>query len=132
MLKSEFVESLAYTFCAWCPILSVEVAGFMACQCALETGYGSSDFYKNQLNYFGMRYPRNRITLADGSYHGHCNFSSYHDSFYDYLLWLQMRGFNRYDFLDINRFSAKLRTSGYNPSDKYVDTILSIYKMYFK
>lgn len=104
---------------------------FVACQSALETAYGTSHVYLDNHNLFGMRYPKSRINLALNEHLGHACYVSDRDSVVDYLfLWCSFNKFIASDLLKSDAFITKLSSSGFNPSSKYIDTIISIYKSY--
>ncbi len=58
-------------------------------QSQLETGYYTSDIFRNGNNLFGMKYPSRRPTVATGIYKGHARYDHWSDSVIDYALWQQ-------------------------------------------
>ena len=131
MENQEKFDQWLQVFKLWCPFLDIKVAAFFAAQSALETGWFKSDVYHQCNNLFGMRMPKSRITLAEGSKLNHAFYNVVYDSFVDYLLWLTAFGFNQSDLKDFSRFVAKFSKSPYNSSNKYVATILEIYNIYY-
>lgn len=129
--KQKYVEDLVLYMGTLGFHVSFEVSRFIACVSALETGYGTSELFKRH-NLFGMRVPKSRICLNCGSYKGHCTYLSRFESVFDFFLWLQCMRFNKYDLVDLTSFIAKFKSSGFNPSDKYVSTVLDIYRKYYE
>lgn len=96
-------------------------------QAILETGNFTSNIYKENNNYFGMKLPRIRKTHADGENRGHATFPLKIDSITDYFLWLE---YNNIDYNgDPYAFMRKVQQKGFNPSHTYPDTW---YKVYLK
>lgn len=129
--KSDNFKGVLTSLVIWFPNINRKVLGFITSQVMLETGWLSSKVYNYNRNIVGMRNPRVRITLSKGKSFGHAVYESLYDAFVDYLLWLQYNGFIMDDLNNIDLFVSKLRKSNFNPSDKYVDTILQIYKTYY-
>lgn len=111
-------------------VCSREVANFIAAQSCLETDYGTSAIFLECHNAFGMKFPKKRMTTAVHERRNHSAYVQLYSSFLDYLLWLASFGFVKKDMYDVDRFTAKMRRSGFNPSASYVDTVLKIYKCY--
>lgn len=128
--KSEYIDFVLGLVNKYLPC-SNEVAFFVACQSALETGYGTSSLFQCNLNLFGMRKVNRRVSTSYFFHSGHQLYDSCDESFIDYMLWLQMAGFVGADLFSLDKFCDKMRKSNYNPSIKYVDTILTIYKTYY-
>lgn len=63
-------------------------------QALLETGYFKSKLFRHNNNLFGMKHPRNRITISRGNLNGYAYYSSWKESVIDYGLW------QRYNFTD--------------------------------
>lgn len=116
---------------SWFPNFNRDVLAFITSQVMLETGWLSSDVYLNNYNVVGMRHPRVRITFSKCKANGHAVYGSPLESFADYFLWMQYNRFTMADLNDLDLFISKLRKSNFNPSEKYVDTILKIYKIYY-
>lgn len=104
-----------------------EIAAFIACLSALETSYGLSLVYKENHNLFGMKFPKVRLTCAIGENRGHSKYSSDMASICDFFYWLQFNGFNQNHLKGkFDSFVKKFRSTSYNPSYSYTDTILKI------
>lgn len=56
-------------------------------QAQLETGFYTSNVFNNGHNCFGMKYPKQRETLAIGVYQGHSQYDNWIDSVRDYKIW---------------------------------------------
>lgn len=113
------------------PCMSLEVARFIACQSSLETAEFKSAIYRENMNLFGMKMPKKRVTTAVKESRGHAAYASYFSSVFDYLLWLQMSGFTQNDLKDLGKFIARLEKSHYCPSYSYVQTIVSLYNKFY-
>lgn len=107
--------------------VSEDIAIFIACLSALETSYGLSLVYKENHNLFGMKLPKVRLSCAIGENRGHAKYSSDMASICDFFYWLQFNGFNQNHLKGkFDSFVKKFRTTSYNPSYSYTDTILKI------
>lgn len=107
-----------------------DVANFIAAQSCLETNFGCSEICIDNLNFFGMKMPKFRLTTAFGENRGHAAYRNLHDSFADYLLWCQYYGFSQRHMRNLDAFIAKLRKSPYCPKEDYVDSIIKVFKIY--
>lgn len=120
-----------------------EVAIFMACQFALESGYGSSHLAKDYHNITGMRVcylrPSNQINYHDEK---KTNFGQYRkntDCLDDFMLWLSYQRCHPSCYSDIASYSALLIRTKYceekgkyiNPeTSEYIKRIKSIYNQF--
>ena len=68
-------------------ILNVEHPHIVFAQMLLESGNFKSDFAKNNNNFFGMKYPRQRATVAQGADRGYAYYRSWSYSVLDYAIW---------------------------------------------
>lgn len=107
-----------------------EVVTFIACQSALETSYGTSEVFKINRNYFGMRFPKVRPTLSSRQNLNHAWYRCFHCSFIDYYYWCIWNHFPDRCFSNLSEFVAYLELSSFNPSKTYCKTILSIVESY--
>ena len=68
-------------------ILNVEHPHIVFAQMRLESGNFQSDLAKNNNNFFGMKYPRQRATVAQGADRGYAYYRSWSYSVLDYAIW---------------------------------------------
>lgn len=118
-----FIEKVYSWFCRF---LDPRISLFIACQSALETGFGSSSLALDQSNFFGMKTPRVRLTtnIGTGSFAVYTDFDN---SCLDYLLWLSWNRFAPKHLDTVFNFKTKLRNCGYCPDLGYYDRIQTIY-----
>lgn len=67
--------------------LNVEHPHIVFAQMRLESGNFRSDLAKNNDNFFGMKYPRQRATVALGMDRGYAYYRSWSYSVLDYAIW---------------------------------------------
>lgn len=67
--------------------LNVEHPHIVFAQMRLESGNFKSDLAKNNDNFFGMKYPRQRATVAQGMDRGYAYYRSWSYSVLDYAIW---------------------------------------------
>lgn len=67
--------------------LNVEHPHIVFAQMRLESGNFKSDLAKNNDNFFGMKYPRQRATVAQGNDRGYAYYRSWSYSVLDYAIW---------------------------------------------
>ena len=67
--------------------LNVEHPHIVFAQMRLESGNFKSDLAKNNYNFFGMKYPRQRATVAQGVDRGYAYYRSWSYSVLDYAIW---------------------------------------------
>ena len=79
-ISAERVLTLLYT-------LNVEHPHIVFAQMRLESGNFKSDLAKNNDNFFGMKYPRQRATVARGVDRGYACYRSWSYSVLDYAIW---------------------------------------------
>ena len=68
-------------------ILNMEHPHIVFAQMRLESGNFKSDLAKNNDNFFGMKYPRQRATVAQGVDRGYAYYRSWSYSVLDYAIW---------------------------------------------
>ena len=68
-------------------ILNMEHPHIVFAQMRLESGNFKSDLAKNNDNFFGMKYPRQRATVAQGHDRGYAYYRSWSYSVLDYAIW---------------------------------------------
>lgn len=88
-------------------------------QSILETGHFTSDICKENHNLFGMKYAKQRPTVAIGESKGHAMYRSWRWSVVDLYLWQQefYHGGDYYDFL---------KRIGYATSKEYIKKLNQI------
>ena len=67
--------------------LGIEHPYIVYAQMRLESGNFKSDLAKNNDNFFGMKYPRQRATVAQGVDRGYAYYRSWSYSVLDYAIW---------------------------------------------
>ena len=67
--------------------LNVEHPHIVFAQMRLESGNFKSDLAKHNNTFFGMKYPRQRATVAKGVYRGYAYYRSWSYSVLDYAIW---------------------------------------------
>lgn len=67
--------------------LNVEHPHIVFAQMRLESGNFKSALAKNNNNFFGMKYPRQRATIAQGNDRGYAYYRSWSYSVLDYAIW---------------------------------------------
>lgn len=103
--------------------------GLILAQSALETGYWSSDVFRNGNNAFGLRLASVRDTPAVGEYAGHARYLSLSDSALDYFD--RQEAFNIPDTYDPAAYVAATVASGYATAGNYGPTWLQVYRERF-
>ena len=110
--------------------VSHDVAQFIAAQSCLETGFGTSNIYRENHNLFGMKVPSKRITTCIGNNRGHASYYNEIASLFDYWLWLVYFNFDSGHLSDVSKFSKKLASTPFNPNGLYCEKVMSIYNTY--
>lgn len=113
--------------------ISLSVKRYIACQFALESGFGKSASACRNNNFCGMKVPSTRITLAlnfdeKGKF---AVFGGIYSCLCDYLLWLQYNRFTRKELSDVQLFEHHLDIAGYCPDLGYFDKIKTLYSQYY-
>lgn len=110
---------------------SEDVALFLACLSALETGYGTSEAYRTYYNLFGMSHavlrPTCGVNLPGKDYAG---FDCELDSVSDFVVWCAWNGIGQKSLHDVDLFLTAMSNTGYNPRKSYYPTIVKIYNEY--
>jgi len=111
---------------------SGDVFDFMACQFALESGYGTSELSVVYHNDSGMKRPTQRKTFANNfySHDRFAHYNSYEDCYHDYLHLLLIRKPSGAEALTIDGFMKFLVRIKYCPEPDYTTRILNIYKQF--
>ena len=101
--------------------LNVEHPHIVFAQMRLESGNFKSDLAKNNDNFFGMKYPRQRATVAQGNDRGYAYYRSWSYSVLDYAIWQRRyaSGLTEEEYLEM--LSAK-----YAEDKAYVRKVKSI------
>ena len=107
---------------------TIEVATFVAAQATLESGNFTSEIFKENKNFFGMKTAKCRPSTAIGTNRNHAMYKYTDDCMIDYYLWLVYSGFNQNTLKDLDKFILRLSNSGYCPLKDYIDRIKTIYE----
>ena len=101
--------------------LNVEHPHIVFAQMRLESGNFKSDLAKNNDNFFGMKYPRQRATVAQGVDRGYAYYRSWSYSVLDYALWQRRyaSGLTEEEYL-------KMLSEKYAEDKSYVKKVKSI------
>lgn len=105
-----------------------EVAKYVAAQATLESGNFTSDIFKENKNFFGMKTAKCRLTTADGTNRNHATYRFTDDCMIDYYLWLVYSGFTQNTLKDLDKFKLRLSNSGYCPLKDYINRINKVYE----
>ena len=108
-----------------------EVAHFIASISALESDFGQSAISQDNTNFFGMKFPKVRLSTAIGENRGHSVYPSFGASVCDFFYWLQYFGFSQKHFRDLKVFKSKFFRSPYNTHLSYQFRVESIYNQYY-
>ena len=83
--------------------LNVEHPHIVFAQMRLESGNFKSDLANNNDNFFGMKYPRQRATMAQGVDRGYACYRSWSYSVLDYAIWQRRyaRGLTEEEYLEM-------------------------------
>lgn len=107
--------------------VSEDIAIFIACLSALETCYGKSVICLENNNYFGMKFPHDRLSTAIKESRGHAFYPSRLSSLCDFFYWLQYHSFSQNTLsCALDSFIRRFRVCHYNESPSYVSSILTI------
>jgi flagellum-specific peptidoglycan hydrolase FlgJ len=91
-----------------------------------ESGNFSSNIFRENNNYFGMKEPSVRKTKATGTNRGHATFNSLWDSAKDLFLWFDM--FSHVPKLTtMGAYTEFLRQKSYAEDPIYAQTMQSVY-----
>lgn len=109
-----------------------ELAKYVFCQAAFETGNFSSVIFREQNNLFGMKLARIRPTTATGEQRGHATFKSIADSVKDYAIYYRYVKLPTV-FISIPAFTAALKKKSYFEADltQYTNGVTVYYNAYF-
>jgi hypothetical protein len=97
-------------------------------QARLETGFYTSDIFKNGNNLFGMKYPKYRTTTATGTYQGHAQYSHWIESVIDYRKfqdWYMSLGY-RITGTEIDEYLVFLQWIKYAEDPHYIPKIVKL------
>lgn len=110
---------------------SEDVALFLACLSALETGYGTSDAFRLHCNLFGMSNavvrPSCGRVLTGKPY---ADFATEYDSICDFVVWCAWQNFRHKTLHNLDLFLDAMKRTEYNPRVNYYPTIINIYNEY--
>jgi flagellum-specific peptidoglycan hydrolase FlgJ len=103
--------------------------GLVLAQSALETGYWTSDVFRNGNNAFGMRLASVRDTPAVGVYAGHAKYLNLQDSAWDY--WDRQHAFDIPNTADVQEYVRATVASNYATDPNYGAKWLAVYDQAF-
>lgn len=130
-MQKEYIQEFYVRYTDWFPVdFSADVKLWIACQSALETGYGKSAIYLENNNLFGMKMPKLRPTYAVSINRGHACYKHHMDSLLDYLALLFFNRITKKDYASIENFERFITKIGYCPSVTYTKTINKILHNY--
>lgn len=98
-------------------------------QAQLETGFYTSDIFRNGNNCFGMKYPQYRETIAIGIYQGHAKYNYWWESVIDYAMWQDWYlklGYKINTDEDDDFYLVFLRCVRYAEDPKYIHKLVNI------
>lgn len=101
-------------------LLEIDNKDIVLKQAILETGWFNSSLFKEGNNLFGMKVPKIRESVANGSYLSHAKYSHWTDSVKDYILWLEhwkSKG------KDTTNYYVFLDSIGYAIDSKYINIL---------
>jgi hypothetical protein len=128
--KMNTVEQLNY----WLRFagFSVNTAKILVAQAAFETANFTSPVFLNNNNFFGMKQPKIRRTLATGTALNHATFNSRRDSVNDFALWWSYFNMPR-EFISISDYVYLIKSKGYFESDaaSYIAGMQRYYNQYY-
>lgn len=92
-------------------------------QMKLESGNYQSALSKKNNNYFGMKHPRQRLTMSMGEKNGYAHFRSWAYSILDYALWQKRYAYD----LDEQEYLQKIG-SVYAEDEEYIRKVQNLTK----
>jgi len=90
-------------------------------QAILESGWFTSDIFKENNNLFGMKHPQVRETLSKGVNRGHAVYDTWLDSVKDYALWQKYYQSHGYCIQDYDVYLRK-----FNSHHSYIHKVKSL------
>lgn len=103
--------------------MQVQHPHIVLAQMNLESGYYQSKLAKDNNNYFGMKHPRQRVTVSLGEKNGYANYRNWCYSILDYALWQKRYAYN----LSEDEYLEKCGKN-YAEDKKYIEKVKNIAK----
>lgn len=103
--------------------MEVQHPHIVLAQMKLESGHYQSKLAKENNNYFGMKHPRQRLTMSMGEKNGYAHFRSWAHSILDYALWQKRYAYD----LDEQEYLQKIG-SVYAEDEEYIRKVKSLTK----
>lgn len=103
--------------------LQVQHPHIVLAQMKLESGHYQSKLAKENNNYFGMKHPRQRVTVSLGEKNGYANYRNWCYSILDYALWQKRYAYD----LDEQAYLQKI-CSVYAEDEGYIRKVKSLTK----
>lgn len=104
--------------------IEVQHPHIVLAQMKLESGHYQSKLAKENNNYFGMKHPRQRLTMSMGEKNGYAHFRSWAYSILDYALWQKRYAYD----LDEQEYLQKIG-SVYAEDEEYIRKVKNLTKM---
>jgi hypothetical protein len=103
--------------------IEVQHPHIVLAQMKLESGHYQSKLAKENNNYFGMKHPRQRLTMSMGEKNGYAHFRSWAYSILDYALWQKRYAYD----LDEQEYLQKIG-SVYAEDEEYIRKVKNLTK----
>lgn len=103
--------------------IEVQHPHIVLAQMKLESGHYQSKLAKENNNYFGMKHPRQRLTMSMGEKNGYAHFRSWAHSILDYALWQKRYAYD----LNEQEYLQKIG-SVYAEDEEYIRKVKSLTK----
>lgn len=104
--------------------IEVQHPHIVLAQMKLESGHYQSKLAKENNNYFGMKHPRQRLTVSLGEKNGYAYFRSWAYSILDYALWQKRYAYD----LDEQEYLQKIGNV-YAEDEEYIRKVQNLTKM---
>lgn len=108
---------------AFMEFIGIEHSHIVLAQMKLESSHYQSKLAKENNNYFGMKHPRQRLTMSMGEKNGYANFRSWAHSILDYALWQKRYAYD----LDEQEYLKKIG-SVYAEDEEYIRKVKNLTK----
>lgn len=103
--------------------IEVQHPHIVLAQMKLESAHFQSKLAKENNNYFGMKHPRQRLTMSMGEKNGYAHFRSWAYSILDYALWQKRYAYD----LDEQEYLKKIG-SVYAEDEEYIRKVKNLTK----
>lgn len=128
-----FLESVATYFILRSFVPNADVRHFIACQFALESGFGKSALAIHRHNFCGMKIPSKRLFFGhdDGRGDSFASYTNLNDCIKDYVSWLLYNRPTRGQISSVEAYADFLESKGYCPETDYVNKVRTIYNQFY-